>query len=189
MQKDVVYINYFDGIDMNRARLLMDACTKIIAQFQPKTLYFLFASPGGDVTSGIALYNFLKALPQKIVMHNMSSVDSIGTVIFLAGDERYACPNTTFLFHGVETQVRKDSSFPLNKLREIASSLSKDQEKIAGIIAENTDISKEEVERFFASGESKDLSFAQSKKFIHGIRSASIGKDDILFNVAFQQQT
>jgi ATP-dependent protease ClpP protease subunit len=31
----------------------------------------------------------------------VGNVDSIGNVIFLAGQERYACPHTTFMFHGV----------------------------------------------------------------------------------------
>ena len=51
---------------MDRARLLMSVCTQD-PQFNPKTLYFLFASPGGQVAAGIALYNFLKAIPPKIV--------------------------------------------------------------------------------------------------------------------------
>src|SRR3989344_2361141 len=135
---NVVYINYFDGIDMDRARLLMDACTKIMGKHSPDILYFLFSSPGGDVNAGIALYNFLKAVPPKVVMHNMGSVDSIGTVIFLSGEERYAAPNTTFHFHGVSTQFHQGSQVGLSQLREIESRLYADQNKIAGIIADNS---------------------------------------------------
>ena len=34
-------------------------------------------------------------------MHNVGQVDSSANVIFLAADERYASPHTTFLFHGM----------------------------------------------------------------------------------------
>jgi len=184
--KDTVYINYYDAIDMDRARLLMDACTRIMGQFSPKTLYFMFASPGGHVASGIALYNFLKAIPPKVVMHNMSSVDSIGTVVFLAGDERYASPNTTFLFHGVEMQFPGGASLNLSKMEEVKSGLSEDQNKIAGIIAENTNITTDEIQRLFAQGETKSLEFAKDKKFISDIRPVKVAPTDMLVNIAIQ---
>ncbi len=187
-EKEVVYINYFDGIDMERVRLLMGVCTQILGQLKPKTLYFLFASPGGQVDAGIALYNFLKAIPPKIVMHNMSSVDSIGTVVFLAGDERYASPNTTFLFHGVSTQFQKEAALNLSQIKEIESRLSEDQNKIAGIIADNSQITKEEVQRLFAQGETKSLDFAKQKGFITDIKSLRLSHEDVLINVGFQSK-
>lgn len=187
-QKDTVYINYFDGIDMDRVRLLMGVCTQILGQFKPKTLYFLFACPGGHVAAGIALYNFLKAIPPKIVMHNMSSVDSIGTVIFLAGDERYASPNTTFLFHGVETQFQKGVSLNLSKMEEIKSGLAEDQNKIAGIIADNSRITVDEIQKLFAQGEAKSLDFAKEKGFINEIKTITLTHDDFLINVSFQSK-
>lgn len=187
-QKDIVYINYFDGIDMDRTRLLMGVCTKILGQFKPKTLYFLFACPGGQVSAGIALYNFLKAIPPKIVMHNMSSVDSIGTVIFLAGEERYASPNTTFLFHGVEAQFPKGASLNLSKMEEIKSGLAEDQNKIAGIIADNSKITVAEIHELFAQGEAKSLDFAKDKGFINDIKTVTLAHDDVLINVSFQSK-
>ena len=187
-QKDTIYINYFDSIDMDRARLLMSVCTQILSKFKPKTLYFLFACPGGQVSAGIALYNFLKAIPPKIVMHNMSSVDSIGTVIFLAGDERYASPNTTFLFHGVETQFSKGVSLNLSKMEEIKSRLAEDQNKIAGIIADNSKITVEEIQQLFTQGEAKPLDFVRDKGFINDIKTIVLTQDDILINVSFQSK-
>jgi len=187
-QKDTIYINYFDGIDMDRARLLMGVCTQLLEQFKPKKLYFLFASPGGQVAAGIALYNFLKAIPPKIVMHNISTVDSIGTVVFLAGDERYASPNTTFLFHGVEMQFQKGAALNLSKMEEIKSGLTEDQNKIAGIIADNSNITLEEIQGLFAQGESKPLDFAKEKGFIHDIKTIALADDDILININFQSK-
>jgi ATP-dependent Clp protease protease subunit len=185
-QRDVVYINYFDGIDMERARLLMGVCTQLISQFKPKTLYFLFASPGGQVSAGIVLYNFLKTISPKIVMHNMGSVDSIGTVVFLAGDERYASPNSTFLFHGVEMQFPQGASLNLSKIEERRSGLKEDQNKIAGIIADNSNINKEEIDKLFSQGETKSLNFAKEKGFISEVKTINLAKDDVLVNVNFQ---
>ena len=79
----------------------------------------------------------------------MSSIDSIATVIFLAGDKRYACPNSTFLFHGAKTTFLKGVSFDLRQIDEIRSGLEKDEEKIMGIITENTKISEDEMRGVF----------------------------------------
>src|SRR3546814_4408950 len=51
-------------------------------------LYFLFSTPGGSVMHGMNIYNVLRALPARLVFHNVGNVDSIGNAIFLAGDIR-----------------------------------------------------------------------------------------------------
>ena len=51
--------------------------------------------------NGMNLYNVMRAMPFKLITHNVGNVDSIGNAIFLAGVARYACPHSTFMFHGV----------------------------------------------------------------------------------------
>ena len=97
----VTYISYYDAISEPKARALMQACTQAIDQTKPSRLYFLFSSSGGSVDAGITLYNFLRALPIPVIMHNVGSIESIANVVFLAADERYATPHATFLLHGI----------------------------------------------------------------------------------------
>src|SRR5258708_24946324 len=99
----VFYINYFDQITDSKARALMALVSEILQKVTPTpaTLYFAFSSTGGSVQAGVTLFNFLRALPVDVVMHNTGSVDSIATVIFLAGKVRYACEHSRFLFHGI----------------------------------------------------------------------------------------
>src|SRR5438876_762879 len=96
---DIVYINFNSGITEPVVNKLMAACVEILAKSKPDTLYFMFASGGGAIDAGIVLYNFLRALPCKVIMHNTGAIDSIATVIFHAADERYAAPYASFLFH------------------------------------------------------------------------------------------
>jgi ATP-dependent Clp protease protease subunit len=175
--KKVFYINYYDQIDMSRTRAIMSVCANIIAKEKPDELYFLFASPGGEVNSGIVLYNYLCALPVEITMHNIGAVDSIGNVIFSAGKRRYAAPHSSFLFHGISMGMGKDSRFTLNQLNELRSSLESDQKKIAGILQSNSKLSEAEILRFFSEGESKDAEFAKEKGIIDDIIQPSIPKD------------
>jgi len=71
---ETIYVNYFDTIDEARTKALMAICSDIVAKQKPKTIYFLFSSVGGSVNAGITLYNFLRALPVEVVMHNTGSI-------------------------------------------------------------------------------------------------------------------
>ena len=101
-----VYVNFTGQITQAVASKFMAACAEIMARDNPSCLYFLFSSPGGDVNSGVAIYNYLRALPvSRMVMHNTGSIDSVANVIFHAADERLAAPHTTFHFHGVSLNL------------------------------------------------------------------------------------
>ena len=95
-----------------------------------KEIHLLFASTGGNVDAGISAYNVLRSLPIKLVTYN-GNVDSIATIIFLAGDERIAVPHATFMFHGVAfdwsgnihaDQPFSDSNQKRSGCRDIAAS-------------------------------------------------------------------
>ena len=183
-ESKTIYITYFDKIDALRVRGLMALCTQLISQYKPTVLHFLFSSPGGEVSAGITFYNFLKSLPVKIIMHNMGSIDSIATVIFLAGEERYAASHSTFLFHGVSLQI--NGGIHLSQLNEFRSGIQEDQNKIAGIIASNTKMKKKEIKNLFLQGESKTTSFAIEKGIINSVKQAIIPNGEMHITANFQ---
>lgn len=178
----VIYLNYFDQINDVKTKVLMATITEIIAKQKPDVLYFLFSSGGGYVNAGITLYNFLRALPVEVVMHNIGSIDSIATVIFLAGNKRYAAKHSTFLFHGIQTKFTAESFMSRTGLHEKLSGLTQDENKIAGIVAERSKLETKEIRELFHQGESKDLAFALEKGIIQEIRDAAIPKDAIVIS-------
>ena len=69
----------------------VEKLTAVMVQAAKKNVsrvYLALSTPGGQVQAGIALYNTLVAMPFKITVHNIGSVNSVGNVIFLAGEER-----------------------------------------------------------------------------------------------------
>lgn len=183
-KKDIVYVNLFGEINPQKVGQVMAVCTNVIGQYNPNTIYFTFSSSGGDVTSGITLYNFLKSLPVKIVMHNIGSIDSIATVIFLSGKERYAVSNSSFLFHGVGVSTKDGTQFNLSSLQEIESRLRTDQSKIAGIIVSATKIDDIEINSLFSQGESKQLDFALEKGVINETRECKIPIGEVIISIS-----
>jgi hypothetical protein len=63
----------------------------------------------------------------------MGNVDSIGNVIFLAGAERYACPLSTFMFHGVGFDVPGGLRMEEPFLRERLDTIEADHKRIVSL--------------------------------------------------------
>jgi ATP-dependent protease ClpP protease subunit len=54
------------------------------------------------------MYNAMRAMPYPVITHNVGNGVYITNVVFLGCGERYACPASTFMFHGVVPQTRSD---------------------------------------------------------------------------------
>lgn len=170
---ETIYLIYHDEVSAEKVKALMEVCSNAIMQYSPKTLYFQFSSSGGSVDSAITLYNFLKSLPCTIVMHNVGSIDSSANVVFMAGDERYAAPHTSFLFHGVGYGFGQ-AYLTKSQISEGLSIVSEAENKIAGIIAKSSNLSEAEVRQLFMEGESKSATYAKEKGVITSLKEASI---------------
>ena len=75
-----------------------------------------YSSPGGDFMSGIALYNYLRSLPVQVRMVNTSIIASMGVIVYLAADERYAAKNSSFLVHAVGQNFNPGLTFAYSNL-------------------------------------------------------------------------
>ena len=83
--------------------------TAVMAQAIKKRVaevYLAISTPGGQVQAGMTLFNTLPSMPFELIVHNIGSVNSIGNVMFLAGQQRYAVDNATFMLHGVGVDIK-----------------------------------------------------------------------------------
>jgi ATP-dependent Clp protease protease subunit len=169
-----VYISYYDVINEQKTKSLMALCADIIAQYNPGRLYFLFSSTGGSVDAGVAMYNYLRALPVPLVMHNTGSVDSIANVIFLAADERYANPNSSFLLHGISWGFAQGANLTWAALQETVSRFKADEARMSGIITARTTILADELTVLYRQGDSVGLTYARDKGLVRDIVEAKV---------------
>jgi ATP-dependent protease ClpP protease subunit len=117
-----VYVSFSAEIDVKTTESLISTMANLASNPAVETVHLLLSTPGGSVMHGMNLYNALRAMPFHLITHNMGNVDSIGNAVFLAADERYACPHTTFMFHGVGVdQVTRGSRLEEKPLRELAT--------------------------------------------------------------------
>ena len=101
-------------------------------------LHVMISSPGGSVFHGLSVHNFLKGSPIEIYTYNFASVDSIGVVMFCAGDRRFSVPHARFLIHGVQINFQGNLSLDEKGLEEKLKGLQIDYQNIARVIADTT---------------------------------------------------
>lgn len=183
----MVYFNFSAEISQHTSEALMSVLTDCVNK-REKEIYILLSSPGGSTKDGITLYNYLKSLPVKVIMHNIGIIDSIANVIFLAGDERYAAPNSSFLFHGVGFNIGQPTRLQEKDLKEKIKIIERDQKLISGIITERTKLSLEDVRKMFLEAETKTPEEAKEGGFIHEIKEAEIPEGTKVFSFTFPQR-
>lgn len=169
-QADTTYVSFSAEVSPHTTEALLATCANLANQ-GTKTVYLLLSTPGGSVLNGITAYNVLRGLPFKLITHNVGSVNSIGNVIFLAGDERYAVPGATFMFHGVGFDIQQGTRLEEKTLVERLDSIRADQAKIASIINDRAHFSNhDEIARLFLQAATKDTAYARQRGIIHEIR-------------------
>jgi ATP-dependent protease ClpP protease subunit len=86
------------GITPELATQFQTVCGEI-ARVKCSRLTVMLASRGGDVVSGLAMYNSLRLLSCPVRMVNMGQVGSIAATIYTAGHQRMAMPGANFFLH------------------------------------------------------------------------------------------
>ena len=142
----------------------------------------LINSNGGSVNVGVALYNILRGMPITMVTHNVGNVDSIANIVFLAGDRRYSAPQATFMFHGVASAFG-GGVLSGQQAREVARNIQADEDRIAAIIAERSNLGVATIREFFREAATKDAAYAASAGLIDEIRVPEIPQGSTILSV------
>lgn len=183
---NVQYISFAAEIIQQTTETFLGACTQLVNQ-GADALYILLSSPGGAVMNGLTIYNVLRGLPCEVITHNVGNVDSIGNMVFLAGDRRYACPHATFMFHGVGVDINQKMRLEEKTLRERLGSIQADQRRIGSVIVDRTDISEAEVNNLFLEAVTRDPDYALEREIVHEVRDVEIPRGVPIHQLVFQR--
>lgn len=145
-----------------------------------KEITICLSSLGGFLVDAYYAFNMLDALPIKLIIYNTSTVQSAANMLFLCGDERYACPGSTFFFHQTafnETAgTRVTEAYAREKLRAIQL----DDARTAEIIANKTAQTVESVREWQNTELLMSTDDAIKHGILHEVRVLAI-PDDALF--------
>ena len=183
----VVYISFSSEVSPHTTEALLAVCADQVNK-DVSTVNLLLSTPGGSVLHGINIYNVLRGMPFNLITHNVGSVNSIGNVVFLAGEKRYVVPNGTFMFHGVGFDIRQPMRLEEKLLRERLDSIESDQSKIAAIINDRASFAdKEEVASLFLQAATKDPEYARAHGLVHEVREVSIPRGAPVIQLVFKR--
>ncbi|MCU9948507.1 ATP-dependent Clp protease proteolytic subunit [Pseudomonas sp. PDM13] len=133
-------VHFTAPINSTTSGQLIERCTQAVQQGADE-LVIKIATMGGECSYGFSLYNFLISLPIPVRTHNLGTVESMGNIIFLAGQRRSACQHSKFLFHPFHWNL--NGSVDHARMSEYAMSLDYDLHLYARIVAERTPASAE----------------------------------------------
>ena len=133
-----------------------------------KKIKFFISSNGGDIDSGVRLYDFLKATPAVIETYGFGQVDSAAILVFLSGSKRFALQNCRFRVHeGSYTGETVATSLSIHK--EVLEFLKEISRRSIEIFAGETGSTSEAIEKMKTSGKILTAKEAQQIKLVHTI--------------------
>ncbi|MBU3636062.1 ClpP family protease [Polynucleobacter sp. es-MAR-4] len=133
-------------------------------------IHLMISSPGGSVLHGLSAHNYLRGIGLPVTTYNFGSVDSIGVVIFCAGEERICVPHARFLIHGVSLQLQGNLKLDEKSIDEHLKSVKIDAHNIARVIADTAEKKLEEVEKSMLERTTLNPSQAKEYGLVTGIR-------------------
>ena len=104
------------------------------------TMYF--NSPGGEVQSGLAIYDVMQAIPCPVRTVCLGMAASMAALLFVAGDEREMLPHASLMIHDPLIGNAGGSAL---ELKTIADNLLRTRQITAEVLSRHTGHSVEEV--------------------------------------------
>ena len=181
-----VYIFFTAEIQPQTAEALIAVLAQQ-ANNRVERVHLMLSSPGGAVMSGFTIYNAVRAMPFKLRTHNIGNTDSICNVVFLAGEERFACPHSTFMFHGVGIQTSGPIRFDLRQLNEHIGQVRADDQRVANLFAERTKMNARDVLNLFTEARTENADFALQNGFATAIRDVNIPEGSPIISLSFNR--
>lgn len=135
-----------------------------------KEITIFINSPGGEVSSGLALYDVMKAVRCPIRTVCVGTAASMAAVLFACGDKRDMLPHGKVMIHDPLTAGISGSALTIDSL---SKSLMKTRQIIAEVLAEHTGRTLEEIyaytakDTYFDAREAVDFGLAD--RIIHEI--------------------
>ncbi len=136
-----------DAIDSGVAKRVVSQLLALEAEKPGALITIYLNSPGGEVTSGFAIYDTIRFISSDVRIISTGLTASIATIIFIAADknQRYSMPNAKFLIHQplIPGQIRGQAS----DLEITARDILKTRERLNQLLAKECGQPLERIEK------------------------------------------
>ncbi len=133
------------GVDSDTANMLIKQLMILEKLDSTEEITLYINSPGGEVVSGLAVYDYIQLMKAPVRTVCVGTAASMGAILFLAGQKREMLEHTRLMIHDPAYGGGDMTGKKPHELQMYVDKLKQSQEIIAGIIAEKTGRSLEEV--------------------------------------------
>lgn len=126
-----LYLSGIVGYDITERQVL-----NFLNENDDKDLNVYINSPGGSVFEGMGIYNILRGSGRSITTINNGLAASMGSILFLAGDNRVANTGSIYMVHKPSSIVWGDA----DDMKKEAEVLDKIQDSLASVYKERAGI-------------------------------------------------
>lgn len=179
---DQFYVKFFAPVMADSIGALMQIVEGKLKQGY-RRMNLLISCTGGDVFQGISAYNFLRGIPLELTTHNFGSADSMGVVLFCAGELRLSVPHARFLLHGATANFSRPMQLEEKQLEEKLKSMQIDMGNIARVIADTVGRDRDEVVLDMLNRTALFPEQAMEYGLVHEIRSELFGEGAEVYSI------
>ncbi len=133
------------GVDANTTNELIKQLMYLEREDDETEITLYINSPGGEVTSGLAVYDYMTLMKAPIRTVSIGTAASMGALLFLAGDKRQMLPHTRIMIHDPSYSNADMSGKKPHEIQHELDKLNETRQIIAQIISEKTGKTLEEV--------------------------------------------
>jgi len=138
-------IFFVDGVDKESSNELLKQLMYLERQDNTKEIKIYINSPGGEVMSGLAVYDFISLMKAPVTTVCIGTAASMGAILFLAGQKRQMLPHTRLMIHDPSFARAEFGGRKPHEIQHELDKLNETRESLARIISEKTGKTLEEV--------------------------------------------
>lgn len=140
-----------EEVDAATSNELLKQLMILERQDSKKEITLYINSPGGEVISGLAVYDFINLMKSPVRTICTGTAASMGAILFLAGKKRLMLPHTRLMIHDPSYSRNDIGGKKSHEIQHELDKLNETREALARIIAEKTGRSLEEIYTVTAS--------------------------------------
>lgn len=134
-----------EGVTAETANKLIKQLMYLESEDNSKEITLYINSPGGEVSSGLAVYDYLSLMSAPIRTVCIGTAASMGAILFLASEKRQMLPHSEIMIHDPSYSRADMGGRKPHEIQHKLDSLNETKEMLAQIIADRTGRSLEEI--------------------------------------------
>ena len=165
-----------DEVNAHTSDELMKQLMYLERQDSDSEITLYINSPGGEVISGLAVYDYISMMKAPVRTVCIGTAASMGAILFLAGKKRQMLPHTRLMIHDPSYSHNDIGGRKPHEIQHELDKLNETRQALAEIIAEKTGRPLEEIYSVTAN----DTYYSAEEAIDFGLATGILGSTEAM---------